>query len=69
MFRHVKKVHFVGIGGIALRGIAELILNLGSKITGSDSKDSAAIKNWRTTGAEVAQGQAEKNVTDTEVRA
>ena len=38
MFRHVKKLHFVGIGGIGMSGIAELLLNQGFKITGSDIK-------------------------------
>ena len=38
MFRKVKKVHFVGIGGIGMSGIAELLLNLGFKVSGSDLK-------------------------------
>ena len=67
MFRHVKKVHFVGIGGIGMSGIAELLMNLGFKITGSDINDSAVIKNLRNKGAEVAQGHAAKNVTDADV--
>jgi UDP-N-acetylmuramate--alanine ligase len=67
MFRHVKKLHFVGIGGIGMSGIAELLLNLGFKITGSDINDSAVIKNLRNKGAEVAQGHAAKNVTDADV--
>ena len=67
MFRYVKKLHFVGIGGIGMSGIAELLLNLGFKITGSDINDSAVIKNLRNKGAEVAQGHAAKNVTDADV--
>ena len=36
MFKRIKHVHFVGIGGIGMSGIAEVLLNLGYKITGSD---------------------------------
>ena len=36
MFRKVNKVHFVGIGGIGMSGIAEILHNLGCKIQGSD---------------------------------
>ncbi len=36
MFGKVKKVHFVGIGGIGMSGIAELLINLGFEVTGSD---------------------------------
>ena len=67
MFRYVKKLHFVGIGGIGMSGIAELLLNLGFKITGSDINDSAVIKNLRNKGADVAQGHAAKNVIDADV--
>ena len=44
MFRHVKKLHFVGIGGIGMSGIAELLLNQEFKITGSDINDSKVIQ-------------------------
>ena len=67
MFRHVKKLHFVGIGGIGMSGIAELLLNLGFKITGSDINDSAVINNLKNKGAEVARGHATENVTDADV--
>jgi UDP-N-acetylmuramate--alanine ligase len=67
MFRYVKKLHFVGIGGIGMSGIAELLLNLGFKITGSDINDSAVINNLRNKGAEVSQGHTAKNVTDADV--
>ena len=48
MFRHVKKLHFVGIGGIGMSGIAELLLNQGFKISGSDINDSKVIQNLKT---------------------
>ena len=36
MFKNIKKVHFVGIGGIGMSGIAEILLNQGFEISGSD---------------------------------
>ncbi len=36
MFRHVKRIHFIGIGGIGMSGIAEVLCNLGFVVTGSD---------------------------------
>ena len=55
MFRHVKKLHFVGIGGIGMSGIAELLLNQGFKITGSDINDSKVIRNLKDKGAEILE--------------
>src|SRR5690606_35225081 len=40
MFRHVKKIHFIGIGGIGMSGIAEVLANLGFTVSGSDIKRS-----------------------------
>ena len=40
MFRHVKRIHFIGIGGIGMSGIAEVLCNLGFIVTGSDVKRS-----------------------------
>ena len=40
MFRHVKRIHFIGIGGIGMSGIAEVLCNLGFVVTGSDAKKS-----------------------------
>jgi UDP-N-acetylmuramate--alanine ligase len=51
MFRKVNKVHFVGIGGIGMSGIAELLLNQGFDISGSDVSDTEIIDRLRTNGA------------------
>ena len=67
MFRHVKKLHFVGIGGIGMSGIAELLLNQGFKITGSDINDSKVIRNPKDKGAEIFIGHDTKNLTDADV--
>jgi len=50
MFRKVNKIHFVGIGGIGMSGIAELLINLGFSISGSDINKtdcSAVMRNQR----------------------
>ena len=67
MFRHVKKLHFVGIGGIGMSGIAELLINQGFDITGSDINDSKVIQNLKNKGADVFQGHNAKNLTDADV--
>ena len=67
MFRHVKKLHFVGIGGIGMSGIAELLINQGFKITGSDINDSKVIQNLKEKGAEIFKGHHTNNITDADV--
>ena len=67
MFRKVNKVHFVGIGGIGMSGIAELLLNLGFSISGSDLNDSKIIRNLRSKGAMIFEGHHAKNLGDCEV--
>lgn len=54
------KVHFVGIGGIGMSGIAEVLLNLGYEISGSDLKETEITKRLRSLGAKVACGQHRK---------
>jgi UDP-N-acetylmuramate--alanine ligase len=61
MFRKVNKVHFVGIGGIGMSGIAELLLNLGFSVSGSDLNDSEIIRNLRSKGAMIYEGHYAKN--------
>jgi UDP-N-acetylmuramate--alanine ligase len=58
----VGPVHFVGIGGIGMSGIAEVMLNLGYQVTGSDIKDSANVQRLRAKGATVHIGHAAENV-------
>src|SRR5262250_3119736 len=55
--RHkVKRVHFVGIGGSGMSGIAEVLINLGFQISGSDLVENAATERLRTLGARVSRG-------------
>lgn len=68
MFRNVKKIHFVGIGGIGMSGIAELLLNLDYEISGSDLNDSDIIQNLISKGANIATGNHDaKNVANSDV--
>jgi len=65
--RKIQRVHFVGIGGVGMCGIAEVLLNLGYKISGSDVKENVATKRLSQQGAEIFIGQAEKNIESAEV--
>ena len=60
--RDIGPIHFVGIGGIGMSGIAEVLLNLGYKIMGSDVAESANVKRLRDKGIKVAIGHDAKNV-------
>lgn len=54
-------VHFIGIGGIGMSGIAEVLLSLGYRVSGSDVSDSANVQKLRKLGAKVAVGHSEEN--------
>ena len=58
----VKRVHFVGIGGAGMSGIAEVLLNLGFSVSGSDLNDNAVTRRLRSLGANVATGHAADNI-------
>ncbi|WP_019959704.1 UDP-N-acetylmuramate--L-alanine ligase [Woodsholea maritima] len=58
----VGPIHFVGIGGIGMSGIAEVMLNLGYQVTGSDIKDSPIVERLRAKGAHVHIGHAGENI-------
>lgn len=69
MFNPLKdiKVHFIGIGGIGMSGIAEVLLSLGYKVSGSDISESATVEKLRRLGAEVFIGHKTENITDATV--
>lgn len=67
MFKWVKHIHFVGIGGIGMSGIAEVLLNLGYKVSGSDLKEGEALARLRRHGAKVMVGHRRKNVMGADV--
>ena len=55
-------IHFVGIGGIGMSGIAEVLLNLGYPVSGSDVKESDVTRRLATLGARVTTGHRPENV-------
>lgn len=57
-----RRIHFVGVGGIGMSGIAELLANLGYEVSGSDAKRSAVTDRLVTLGVRVAIGHAADNV-------
>jgi UDP-N-acetylmuramate--alanine ligase len=67
MFKWVRHIHFVGIGGIGMSGIAEVLLNLGYTVSGSDLKESDATKRLRRHGAKIMLGHRRRNVTGSDV--
>ncbi|KAF7599274.1 MAG: UDP-N-acetylmuramate--L-alanine ligase [Candidatus Dactylopiibacterium carminicum] len=64
MKHKVRKIHFVGIGGAGMSGIAELLSNLGYQVSGSDLVDSAATRRLRQCGVTVHIGHAAEHVAE-----
>ena len=62
MFFKAKKIHFIGIGGIGMSGIAEILINLGYRITGSDLKLSPVTDRLAALGATIYEGHAAPQV-------
>ena len=67
MFRRIQHVHFVGIGGIGMSGIAEVLVNLGFRVSGSDLKHSSVTDRLQQMGIEFTEGHAADNVGDAHV--
>jgi len=67
MKRKIRHIHFVGIGGIGMSGIAEVLLNLGYKISGSDVRISDTTKRLESLGALVHVGHRSANLKDADV--
>jgi UDP-N-acetylmuramate--alanine ligase len=67
MFRKIQKLHFVGIGGIGMSGIAELLLNLGYQVSGSDLKPSSVTERLKSLGGTIFFGHNASNVEGTNV--
>ena len=62
MKHKIKHIHFVGIGGVGMNGIAEVLLNLGYQVSGSDLSDSVATQRLKKLGATIYVGHAESNL-------
>ena len=65
--RRISRIHFIGIGGVGMCGIAEVLLNQGYKISGSDIKASATTKRLESLGMEIFIGHAESNINGVDV--
>lgn len=63
----IGTLHFVGIGGIGMSGIAEILHNLGYKVQGSDLNDNANVQRLRKLGMDIFVGHCEENVKDAQV--
>jgi UDP-N-acetylmuramate--alanine ligase len=62
MFRSVKKIHFIGIGGIGMSGIAEILLDQGFSVTGSDKQLSEITERLEKLGAKIYEGHSPEHI-------
>src|SRR5262245_10282063 len=62
-----RKIHFVGIGGVGMSGIAEVLLNLGYRVSGSDLKESETTRPLKARKAEVFEGHKASNIRGVQV--
>ena len=62
MFKRYQHIHFVGIGGVGMSGIAEVLLNMGYRVTGSDQRRGEAVERLEQLGAKVFVGHDPANV-------
>jgi UDP-N-acetylmuramate--alanine ligase len=67
VFKSIKKIHFVGIGGIGMSGIAEILLNQGFNVSGSDLNLTEVTKRLTELGAKIYEGHSAENVKDVDV--
>jgi UDP-N-acetylmuramate--alanine ligase len=67
MFKNIKKVHFVGIGGIGMSGIAEILLNQGFEVSGSDKSLSEITRRLSDLGITIYEGHSPDNLKDADV--
>lgn len=66
-FGNIEKIHFVGIGGTGMCGIAEVLFNLGYKVSGSDIKESGVTKRLMEMGVSIAIGHKRENIKQADV--
>lgn len=62
-----KKVHFIGIGGVSMSGLAAILLNSHIRVSGSDFKESVTTERLRKEGAEIFFGHHKENITDQDI--
>lgn len=67
MLNNIKKIHFVGIGGAGMNGIAEIFINMGFKVSGSDLKESENTRRIKKLGGKIFIGHNKNNVGDADI--
>jgi len=67
MYGKIQKIHFVGIGGIGMSGIAEVLINLGYQVSGSDLKESDITRRLASLGGTIAYGHRAENLAEVDV--
>jgi UDP-N-acetylmuramate--alanine ligase len=67
MYGKIQKIHFVGIGGIGMSGIAEVLINLGYQVSGSDLKESDITRRLAALGGTIAYGHRVENLAEVDV--
>jgi len=67
MYGKIQKIHFVGIGGIGMSGIAEVLINLGYQVSGSDLKESDITRRLASLGGSIAYGHRAENLAEVDV--
>jgi UDP-N-acetylmuramate--alanine ligase len=67
MYGKIRKIHFVGIGGIGMSGIAEVLLNLGYEVSGSDLRETEITRRLAELGGEIAYGHRAENIVAADV--
>ena len=66
-FGKLKNIHFIGIGGAGMSGIAEVLINLGYQVSGSDIKDGKATQHLKSKGATIYIGHHAQNISGCDV--
>ena len=67
MYGKIRTIHFVGIGGIGMSGIAEVLLNLGYQVSGSDLRESDITRRLTSLGGRIAYGHLPENIGEADV--
>ena len=67
MLGKTKHIHFIGIGGIGMSGIAEVLINLGFEVSGSDLSSTAVTKHLQSLGAKIWKGHSRKNIDNCDI--
>ena len=67
MYQSIKHIYFVGIGGVGMSGIAEVLLNLGYKVSGSDMHLTETTERLQKLGATIFQGHSKRHISDADV--